>query len=158
VLQPWEKHTAADGREGLIAYSLGNFISSQLRTDQRAGLIVLLELARGDDGRTRLAAAGYVPTWMQFGTPQWRVVENTGSASADALRQTLRLLPPANRMLSSVLADLPKDCGAAVADARISKSDITGSIAAVAAKMPTVRPKPKAAAKLAVPMGEAFRE
>ena len=169
VLQPWEKHTTADGREGLIAYSLGNFVSSQLRTEQRAGLIVLLELARGEDGRTRLAAAGYVPTWMNFGAPQWKVVENTGKASADALRQTLRLLPPANRMLSSDLAELPKDCtavaeggaGGAVtrsAGVRGDTSEITGSITAAAAKPPAARAKPKAVTKLAVPMGEAFRE
>jgi hypothetical protein len=160
VLQPWEKHTTADGREGLIAYSLGNFVSSQLRTEQRAGAIMLIELMRGDDGRVRLTAAGYVPTWMQFGSPQWRVVENTGKASSDALRLTLRLLPAANRMLSAEMAELPKDCGPGAVLASAAAPEVTGSIppAPARANAAAARPKPKAAVKLAVPRGEAFRE
>jgi poly-gamma-glutamate synthesis protein (capsule biosynthesis protein) len=147
VLQPWEKHVAQDGREGLIAYSLGNFISGQLRTEQRSGAIALIEFTRGRDGRTRLTAAGYVPTWVNFGMP-WRVVENTGTASAAALKLTQRLLPPANRVLSNAMAELPKDCGAAVATAAASPdtastaaraSDTTGSIAAPPTRTATPR-------------------
>ena len=32
VLQPWERYEARDGREGLIVYSSGNFISGQVRS------------------------------------------------------------------------------------------------------------------------------
>jgi poly-gamma-glutamate synthesis protein (capsule biosynthesis protein) len=116
VLEPWEKYTAADGREGLIVYSSGNFVSGQMRTEQRAGLISLLELTRVAGGKARLTAAGYVPTFVEFGAP-WRVVENTGSESAAALALTMRLLPPANRMRASALDAPPKACAVATADA-----------------------------------------
>ena len=88
----------------------------------------------------RITAAGYVPTFVQFGGP-WRVVENTGSESAAALALTMRLLPPANRMHASALDQPPKDCGVAVADAattpaeaKPSKPDTAGSLAAPAAR------------------------
>ncbi len=147
VLEPWEKYTAADGREGLIVYSSGNFVSGQMRTEQRAGLISLLELTRIAGGKARLTAAGYVPTFVEFGTP-WHVVENTGSESAAALALTMRLLPPANRMRASALDAPPKACAVAIADAATtsvvsppkpeptlaSKREITGSFAPPAAR------------------------
>jgi poly-gamma-glutamate synthesis protein (capsule biosynthesis protein) len=110
VLQPWEQYAARDGHEGLIVYSSGNFISSQLRTEQRSGLISFIELTRAANSRARLTAAGYVPTWVDFASP-WRVIENAGPASAAALALTTHLLPPANRVRPGALAQLPKACG-----------------------------------------------
>ena len=110
VLQPWERYAAPDGREGLIVYSSGNFISGQLRVEQRSGLISLLEFTREAGGRARLTAAGYVPTWVEFASP-WRVVENTGPASMAALVLTMHLLPPANRVQPGLSGPLPKACG-----------------------------------------------
>lgn len=115
VLQPWEKVTAADGREGLILYSLGNFISAQVGTPRRSALIALIELTRVDNGKARLAAAGYVPTWVEYGNP-YRVVENTGKQNAEAFNLTLRLLPPANRVVSTDMTELPKQCGTPVSE------------------------------------------
>jgi poly-gamma-glutamate capsule biosynthesis protein CapA/YwtB (metallophosphatase superfamily) len=116
VLEPWEHYAAADGREGLIVYSSGNFISGQVRAQTRSGLISLIELTRGADHKTRITAAGYVPTFVEFGSP-WRVRENTGAASAEGLAMTTRLLPPANRLHAGALDPLPKACGVATADA-----------------------------------------
>lgn len=143
VLQPWEHYTAADGREALIVYSSGNFVSSQIRTETRTGLISLIELTRAPDRKVRLTAAGYVPTWVSFVNP-WRVVENTGKDSAEGLRLTMRLLPPGNRVLSSAMADLPKACGvaAAQASAQTPAADTTGAITPAAPVR--VAPKPKA--------------
>jgi poly-gamma-glutamate synthesis protein (capsule biosynthesis protein) len=160
VLQPWEQYVTADGREGLIVYSSGNFISSQLRTEQRSGLISLLELTRDADGRARLTAAGYVPTWVDFASP-WRVLENTGTESAAALALTTRLLPPANRVRSGALGQLPKACLVQMVEGTTSPTntkavesdsqDTTGAIAApqaqpikvraTAATLPAPRPK-----------------
>ena len=109
VLQPWEKHAAPDGREGLIIYSTGNFISNQRHIGQRSGIIALIELVKTEAGKARLAAAGYVPTWVDI-TATHRVVENTGAANAQAMRTTLKLLPPANRVPSRAMKELPKDC------------------------------------------------
>ena len=58
VLQPWEKRLVADGREGLVVYSTGNFISNQRQTAERAGVLGLVELVKRGDGKTELAAAG----------------------------------------------------------------------------------------------------
>ena len=141
VLEPWEKYTAADGREGLIVYSSGNFISGQVRTEQRAGLISLVELTRTADHKVRITAAGYVPTFVEFGGP-WRVVENTGAESAAALASTMRLLPPANRMRASALDQPPKACGVT---------------AAQAAPTPAVPPKPDVARPIATPAARPAR-
>ena len=145
VLEPWEKYTAADGREGLIVYSSGNFISGQVRTEQRAGLISLVELTRQADGKARLTAAGYVPTFVEFGGP-WRVVENTGHESAELLASTLRLLPPYGkiRMHASALDQPPKACGVPVADAAPKPADTKPSKPDTAAPVaaPAARPAP----------------
>jgi hypothetical protein len=116
VLQPWERYEARDRREGLVIYSSGNFISGQLRIEQRSGLISLLEFTREAGGRTRLTAAGYVPTWVEFASP-WRVVENAGPASPAALGLTMHLLPPANRVQPGASGPLPRACGVEVATA-----------------------------------------
>lgn len=101
VLQPWEKREVADGREGLIVYSTGNFISNQRRLMERAGALVLVELVRsgGAGSRARLAAAGFVPTWVVIDNKGHRVTMNTGKGwAAQALGKTLQLLPPGNRV------------------------------------------------------------
>jgi hypothetical protein len=68
VMQPWERYVTKDGREGLIVYSLGNFVSNQIGVPRRTSVIALLGLepdaARG--GKLAVAAAGYVPIRMQL--------------------------------------------------------------------------------------------
>ncbi len=73
VLQPIESYTARDGRIGLIAYSLGNFISSQNagvshanENDQKAlrGDGIILRITATKKGsRTRVAHAEFLPIW-----------------------------------------------------------------------------------------------
>jgi hypothetical protein len=109
VLQPWEKYKTSDDREGLIIYSTGNFISNQRKMQQRSGIIALVELVKTESGKARVAAAGFIPTWVEI-TPRYRVIENTGKASSQALKVTLRLLPVGNRILSSATDRLPKHC------------------------------------------------
>lgn len=54
VLQPIEEIVASDGRRGFVAYSLGNFLSSQWALPRRTGAILYFDLAR--DGRGRVVA------------------------------------------------------------------------------------------------------
>jgi poly-gamma-glutamate synthesis protein (capsule biosynthesis protein) len=110
VIQPWEKYRTADDREGLIIYSTGNFISNQRKLEERSGIIALVELVKAESGKARVAAAGFVPTWVEI-TSAYRVVENV-AANAAALRATLRLLPAANKVVSSAMDQLPKECRA----------------------------------------------
>jgi hypothetical protein len=66
VLQPWERVTTSDGRDGLVIYSTGNFLSNQHTTAQRSGVISLLELTRlPGETKARMTAAGFVPTWVE---------------------------------------------------------------------------------------------
>jgi Bacterial capsule synthesis protein PGA_cap len=79
VLQPWEHVTTSDGREGLVIYSTGNFLSNQHTTAQRSGVISLLELTRlPGHSKARLTAAGFVPTWVEkHNEAGHRIVEMT---------------------------------------------------------------------------------
>lgn len=115
VVQGWEMHETEQGREGLIVYSTGNFISNQRKLMQRAGLIVLVELVRSPGGKAVVSAAGYVPTWVIIdGNVNHRVVVNTGKAPwpKAALQKTLQLLPEGNHVQSGLQwpPELPKAC------------------------------------------------
>jgi poly-gamma-glutamate synthesis protein (capsule biosynthesis protein) len=73
VLQPIETYAAQDGRQGLIAFSLGNFVSSQNfgianrnRADARAlrgDGIILTIFTRKEHGRTSITRAEFLPVW-----------------------------------------------------------------------------------------------
>jgi poly-gamma-glutamate synthesis protein (capsule biosynthesis protein) len=73
VLQPIESYTAPDGRVGLIAFSLGNFISSQNygisnrnKADVRAlrgdGIILMIHVRR-EKGRVSVIRTEFLPIW-----------------------------------------------------------------------------------------------
>nr|WP_072537717.1 CapA family protein [Anaerococcus mediterraneensis] len=69
VVQPIERYKAEDGREGLIAYALGNFVSFQslennndIRVEQAIGLEIDLEV--GDDGHKSIADYKVHPLWV----------------------------------------------------------------------------------------------
>ncbi|MEM8688033.1 MAG: CapA family protein [Pseudomonadota bacterium] len=112
VLQPWEKVVAEDKREGLVVYSAGNFISNQRQTAERAGIIAIVELVRPAQGKVRLAAAGYIPTWVHIDAKGHRVSFNTSSKgrTGEALARTLGLLPAGNRIAPKWPAVLPTKC------------------------------------------------
>lgn len=66
VLQPWEKLVAADGREVLVVYSLGNFVSHQPDLAKRTTAIVYFGLGRAAAGqRAFVTGAGYVPVHVR---------------------------------------------------------------------------------------------
>jgi poly-gamma-glutamate synthesis protein (capsule biosynthesis protein) len=83
VLQPLELHRAPDGRVGVIAYSLGNFVSNQSRNfvfgvtpdkvaATRDGVLLRVALARKDYGRgvvrVDVDGADFVPLWTENDT------------------------------------------------------------------------------------------
>ncbi len=84
VLQPlsWVE---AEGRRGLVAYSLGNFISNQDRTwrpgqpvpdgDNRDGAMLQVRFAKGENGPLRIEG-GVEPLWTEnsWGRPGPRVI------------------------------------------------------------------------------------
>lgn len=58
-IQPWEKYKTSDGREGLIVYSTGNFVSNQPWTYNRMGMAVFVGLSRDSSGRVWVNGARY---------------------------------------------------------------------------------------------------
>ena len=78
VVQPLEIRTTADGRQGVIAYSLGNFVSNQRSLPCRAAILLRLGLAAGPDGRLHAATVGWVPIQVVFApAPDGRTVRVT---------------------------------------------------------------------------------
>lgn len=65
VIQPIEKYLTKDGRETLIAYSLGNFISNQIGLPRLASAILLLGLSPSADGKLQMARVGWIPLRMR---------------------------------------------------------------------------------------------
>ena len=116
VLQPLEVHTAPDGRRGLIAYSLGNFVSNQSAWyvhpmhsanagNPRDGLLLGFDVVRKDYGvggdgepvmRTELAAVTATPLFTLNNTHHRR-----GDAKVD-----IHVEPTATRW-ATVCAALP---------------------------------------------------
>lgn len=64
VLQPWEKVVTKDGREGLILYSLGNFVAGQAGIARRTGPVAYLGLSKGPakNSKASIFGVGYTPT------------------------------------------------------------------------------------------------
>ena len=65
MLQPWEKLTTSDGREVLVAYSLGNFVSHQPELEKRSTVIVYVGLGRAETGPVFVYGAGHVPVHVR---------------------------------------------------------------------------------------------
>lgn len=60
VIQPMEvRHNEATGRDVLVVYSLGNFISNMKTRDTRGGAMLKVRLVRGADGVARFESAAY---------------------------------------------------------------------------------------------------
>ncbi len=80
VLQPMVRRDMAGDREGLFAaYSMGNFISSQLGPYRDSSVILNLKLEKDmETGKIRLAEADCIPIWVdrykQNGRVMFRVV------------------------------------------------------------------------------------
>ena len=103
VMQPWERYVTAQGREALIVYSLGNFVSGQLGVPRRSSVIALLGLMpdEKDARKLAIASAGFVPIRMHLHTSRKGV-----RAAAEAIdrvkrgyenkRHILKHLPPGN--------------------------------------------------------------
>lgn len=70
VVQPyeWKTVTMEDGRQhkGLIAYSLGNFISAQRWDYKDVGAILKLSLYKGESGEASIESVDLIPTYVHF--------------------------------------------------------------------------------------------
>lgn len=64
VPQPFEKITTNDGREGFVAYSLGNFIAAQSALPRKTSLLLYVGLTKRD-GKAWVNGVRYLPLYMQ---------------------------------------------------------------------------------------------
>lgn len=116
VLQGWEKVATADGREGLVVYSTGNFISNQVSDDQRTGIIGLLELTRVSSTQAHVSAVGFVPTWVTRGRHRVDEMKLTSRNGALRFPAPLRRLPIGNYVRASNFRNLVRSCPVAARD------------------------------------------
>lgn len=70
VVQPWEKYVTAGGREGLIVYSTGNFVSGQPNEERKTSLMVSLRLTGLSGEKLSIRGAEFVPLRMNRGKYQ----------------------------------------------------------------------------------------
>ncbi|PWK55573.1 CapA family protein [Roseicyclus mahoneyensis] len=104
VLQPIEELMASDGRTAFVAYSLGNFISSQWSLDRRTGAILYTDLTRDAQGRVVANPPRALPTrvnrYVESGvtvTPAGLVADGAPSiAQAASVLGEGRLLNPSD--------------------------------------------------------------
>jgi poly-gamma-glutamate synthesis protein (capsule biosynthesis protein) len=116
VLQPVELYTAPDGRVGVVAYSLGNFVSNQSRNyvfgvtpekvaATRDGALLRVALARRDYGRgvvrVEVDGADFVPLWTENDTAEIDRKREPGR------RPAIRVVA-LDRALAEVRAELAK--------------------------------------------------
>lgn len=93
VLQPWEKYITKDGRETLIAYSLGNFVAYQKGIERKTGVVIYLGISQAANQKGKVVGALYSPTYRD-GTEVFPVSKSSGAAE-EASRHfgTLNRLP-----------------------------------------------------------------
>ena len=75
VLQPMEYITLDRGMgayDGFVAYSLGNFISSQTTPPRNAGIILNITVQKVGDELPTVSEVSFVPIWTQFRNAQNR--------------------------------------------------------------------------------------
>jgi hypothetical protein len=106
VVQPMEKVTTSDGREGFVIYSMGNFVSGQPNVPRRSSLVLYLGLTKGTDGKVTINGVRHVPLWMD----KWTVRPADRGGAEDGLALTTRLLGKWNRLGSDEPLVTNPDC------------------------------------------------
>ena len=85
VIQPIEMRTdPATGKNALLVYSLGNFISGMRKTDTRGGIMVRTTLSRDSQGRAQVSTADYIPVLTVPGEYRLVVADSLDTPEAKA--------------------------------------------------------------------------
>lgn len=86
VLQPWESYITKDGRQGMIVYSLGNFLAFQAGTAKKTGAVVYLRLNRNQANKIQVTHSYYTTTFRDGYT----VYPISSKSSHEALKESAR--------------------------------------------------------------------
>lgn len=110
VLQPWEVIATSDGREVLVVYSLGNFVSHQPELEKRSTAIVYVGLARAG-GEAFVYGAGHVPVHVRRTGDEFfaEAVDRVGGPD-DSRAHTVALLGEANLLRPGEPVELAPQC------------------------------------------------
>ena len=112
VLQPWERYVTADGREGFVIYSLGNFVSNQSQLPRASTLILYLGLTKDARGEVHVNGARFVPVYVSHDRESVRAeaIDRIGGHT-DSRALTLgmfngfNLLPPGAALVTNAHCD-----------------------------------------------------
>ena len=64
VNETMESYQSPNGNQGVIFYSLGNFVSGQVKLDQKVTVGLLLNLAKNTEGDVKVQKLAYIPMYM----------------------------------------------------------------------------------------------
>lgn len=96
VLQPIERYKTKDGRNGFIAYSLGNFISGQPSLARRSSIVLFMDMAPAKGGRLTVKKFRFLPVHT-LRTTNGYFVQPAGAdkRSKATIDHILKILPEA---------------------------------------------------------------
>jgi poly-gamma-glutamate synthesis protein (capsule biosynthesis protein) len=118
VLQPWEVMKTGDGREVLVVYSLGNFVSHQPELEKRSTAIVYFGLGRAGNGPLFVYGAGYVPVHVrQTGEEFFAEAIDRVGGPADSRAHVVGTFGAANLLHADAPIEVAPQCFAAPARA-----------------------------------------
>ncbi|MCB0369504.1 MAG: CapA family protein [Bdellovibrionales bacterium] len=77
VIQNMETYEAINGNKGFIFYSLGNFISGQVKPDQKITLGLLLNISKDVNNQLQVQKVAYIPLYMNSRRHQITPIEDS---------------------------------------------------------------------------------
>ena len=112
VLQPWELVTTKDGREVLVAYSLGNFVSHQPDLAKRSTAILMFGLGRARAGAPAFVTGiGYVPVHVrQTGEEFFAEAIDRVGGPADCRAHVVKMFGAANLLAPDRPLEVAPQC------------------------------------------------
>lgn len=74
VIEPVKKLPKAGGGETLVWYSVGNFLSTQLKVEELIGGMAVMDFKKGVNGKVEMISSGFMPTYMHY---EWSQAQKT---------------------------------------------------------------------------------
>lgn len=106
VIQTMESFQASNGNKGLIFYSLGNFISGQVKLAQKISLGLLLNISKENEGVLSVRKLAYIPLLMDLDEFQVIPLEPSEFQNKKSARSSEMLY--GDQLLTQLLGDKNK--------------------------------------------------
>ena len=114
VVQTMETMLASDGRRGFVFYSLGNFVSGQVKPLQKVTVGLLLKLEKGEQHFLEVVKVAYIPMLMNGQTfdliPLSTALNSQSSATISADQYLSQNLGKKNKMYFEESVQALQDC------------------------------------------------